>query len=91
MSYAVDIAAATRASKPDAPPAARDYIEWGAGPRASQYLVLGAKALALLDGRTTPETADVRARRGRGAAASHRHELPRDRRGAESARRAHDS
>ena len=33
---------------------------WGAGPRASQYLVLGAKALALMDGRATPEAEDVR-------------------------------
>ncbi len=61
MSYAVDIAAATRASRPDASPAAREFIEWGAGPRASQYLVLAAKTLALLDGRTTPETDDLRA------------------------------
>jgi MoxR-like ATPase len=36
-------------------------VEWGAGPRASQYLILGAKALALLDGKISPETADVRA------------------------------
>jgi MoxR-like ATPase len=35
-------------------------VEWGAGPRASQYLILGAKALALLDGRIAPESADVR-------------------------------
>ena len=39
---------------------ARDYVEWGAGPRASQYLILGAKALALLKGKISPETADVR-------------------------------
>ena len=37
-----------------------DYLEWGAGPRASQCLILGAKALALLDGRLAPEAADVR-------------------------------
>ena len=35
-------------------------MEWGAGPRASQYLILGAKALALLKGRVSPETQDVR-------------------------------
>ena len=35
-------------------------MEWGAGPRASQYLILGAKALALLKGKISPETADVR-------------------------------
>ena len=61
MNYAVDIAAATRSSRDGAPQAARDFIEWGAGPRASQFLVLGAKALALLDGRAAPETHDVRA------------------------------
>jgi len=61
LDYAVELAAATRPNRPGAPQVARDYIEWGAGPRASQYLILGAKALALLDGRVTPETADVRA------------------------------
>ena len=34
-------------------------VEWGAGPRASQYLILGAKARALLDNRTTPAIDDV--------------------------------
>lgn len=58
--YAVELASATRASAENPLPVARDYIEWGAGPRASQYLVLGAKALALMDGRATPEAADVR-------------------------------
>jgi MoxR-like ATPase len=61
LSYAVDIAASTRPALAGAPQAAREYVEWGAGPRASQYLVLGAKALALLDGRATPEASDVRA------------------------------
>ena len=60
LQYSVDIARATRPSPENALPAARDYIEWGAGPRASQYLVLGAKALALMDGRATPEARDVR-------------------------------
>lgn len=60
IDYAVSLAAATRPGKPDELPLARDYIEWGAGPRASQYLILGAKALALLRGRISPETADVR-------------------------------
>jgi MoxR-like ATPase len=61
IDYAVSLAAATRPGNPDAPQVARDYVEWGAGPRASQYLILGAKALALLDGRVSPETQDVRA------------------------------
>ncbi|MEA3431905.1 MAG: MoxR family ATPase, partial [candidate division WOR-3 bacterium] len=38
----------------------REWVTWGASPRASQYVVLGAKAKALLDGRTTPSMADVR-------------------------------
>ena len=60
IDYAVSLAAATRPGKPGELPLARDYVEWGAGPRASQYLILGAKALALLQGRISPETADVR-------------------------------
>jgi MoxR-like ATPase len=60
IDYAVSLAAATRPANPEAPQLARDFIEWGAGPRASQYLILGAKALALLQGRISPETKDVR-------------------------------
>jgi len=60
IDYAVRLASATRPAHTDAPKATKDYVEWGAGPRASQYLVLGAKAIALLAGRITPETADVR-------------------------------
>ena len=60
MQYAVALSTATRPHVPGASQAAKTYIEWGAGPRASQYLVLGAKALALLRGKATPETSDVR-------------------------------
>ena len=61
IDYAVRLAAATRPANPQAPQVTRDFVEWGAGPRASQYLVLGAKALALLDGQASrAETADVR-------------------------------
>jgi MoxR-like ATPase len=60
VDYAVSVAAATRPGHRDAPAVARDFVEWGAGPRASQYLILGAKALALLSGRISPETSDVR-------------------------------
>ncbi|MBE0540907.1 MAG: AAA family ATPase [Verrucomicrobia bacterium] len=59
IDYAVSLTAATRPGD-GALQVARDFVEWGAGPRASQYLILGAKALALLDGRISPETADVR-------------------------------
>jgi MoxR-like ATPase len=60
IDYAVSLAAATRPANSAAPQPARDFVEWGAGPRASQYLILGAKALALLNGKISPETADVR-------------------------------
>ncbi len=60
IDYAVSLAAATRPNSPHALQTARDYVEWGAGPRASQYMILGAKALALLKGRISPETEDVR-------------------------------
>jgi len=60
VDYAVSLAVATRPGSPEGLQVARDFVEWGAGPRASQYLILGAKALALLDGKITPETADVR-------------------------------
>jgi MoxR-like ATPase len=60
VGYAVRLARATR---PDAaaPEFVRDFVAWGAGPRASQYLVLGAKARAILRGRETPAVEDVRA------------------------------
>jgi len=59
IDYAVSLAAATRPAEGGLT-VARDFVEWGAGPRASQYLILGAKALALLQGRISPETSDVR-------------------------------
>ena len=59
--FAVRLAAATRPSNPQAPQVTKDFVEWGAGPRASQYLILGAKALALLEGKVAAETSDVRA------------------------------
>ncbi len=60
IDYAVRLASATRPGNHGAPQVTRDFVEWGAGPRASQYLILGAKALALLAGKVAPETADVR-------------------------------
>jgi MoxR-like ATPase len=60
LAYAIDLASATRPRESGACRTAADYIEWGAGPRASQYLILGAKAFALMDGRATPEATDVR-------------------------------
>ena len=61
INYAVDLAAATRPSEDNKNPVTQKYIEWGAGPRASQYLILAAKAVALFDGRVSPETRDVKA------------------------------
>jgi MoxR-like ATPase len=60
IDYAVELAMATRPKNTGAPACTRDYVEWGAGPRASQYLILGAKALALLKGKVAAETEDVR-------------------------------
>jgi MoxR-like ATPase len=60
IDYAVRLASATRPAHGSVPTVTKEFVEWGAGPRASQYLVLGAKAIALLAGRIAPETADVR-------------------------------
>jgi MoxR-like ATPase len=58
--YAVRLARASRPA-PESPAFIRDWVAWGAGPRASQYLILGAKARAILMGRETPAVADVQA------------------------------
>lgn len=60
INYAVALTTATRNLDDNSPIVSRKYLEWGAGPRASQYLVLGAKALALLLGKAAPEATDVR-------------------------------
>ena len=59
--YALELVRRTRASAADAPDFIRSYVQWGAGPRASQYLVLGAKARAVLQGRCHATCEDVRA------------------------------
>jgi MoxR-like ATPase len=61
IAYAVRLAGATRPSGETSPQFIRDWVSWGAGPRASQYLILGAKTRAMLDGRYTPAIDDVRA------------------------------
>src|SRR5436190_10235249 len=58
--YAMQLARLTRRQEPDAPEFVREYIQWGAGPRASQYLVLGAKARAVLLGRFFVTHDDIR-------------------------------
>jgi len=57
---AVSLARMTRPADPDAPAFIREFVDWGAGPRASQYLVLGAKARAALAGRPMADLDDVR-------------------------------
>jgi MoxR-like ATPase len=57
---AVSLARLTRPTDPDAPAFVKEYVEWGAGPRASQYLVLGAKARAAMAGRPMADLDDVR-------------------------------
>jgi MoxR-like ATPase len=64
MRHAVDLVRATRPKEPAAPDFVRQYVDWGAGPRASQFLVLGAKARAILDGRMAASVEDVRALAG---------------------------
>jgi MoxR-like ATPase len=58
---AVTLARMTRPMDADAPAVVRQFVEWGAGPRASQYLVLGAKARAALSGRPMADLEDVKA------------------------------
>ncbi len=60
VEYAVKIVASTRPNSELSPDFIQQSVDWGAGPRASQYLVLGAKAKALLDGRPSPNIEDIR-------------------------------
>jgi MoxR-like ATPase len=57
---AVTLARMTRPGDSDAPGFVKEYVDWGAGPRASQYLVLGAKARAAMAGRPMADLDDVR-------------------------------
>jgi MoxR-like ATPase len=59
--YVADLVRATRPKEGDVPKFIKEYISWGAGPRACQYLILGAKARAMLRGRTYVRTDDVKA------------------------------
>ena len=61
IEFAVDLVSKTRPQSDKAFAAVSGWIEWGAGPRESQYLVLGAKAKAVLDGRPAPEIDDIKA------------------------------
>jgi len=60
IQFAVQLVNRTRPGGQDTPPFIKNWIRWGAGPRASQYLILGAKTRAILKGRHTPDIEDVK-------------------------------
>jgi MoxR-like ATPase len=59
MKYGVEIVNKTRPESTSSPKFVKDYVRWGAGPRASQYLILASKALAAIEGRYTPSKDDI--------------------------------
>jgi MoxR-like ATPase len=59
LHYTLALVRQTRISEPGAPKFIKDWLAWGAGPRATQYLILGGKARALLKGRTHVQTEDI--------------------------------
>jgi MoxR-like ATPase len=59
VAHAVKLARSTRPDAAEANAMVKKYVSWGAGPRASQYLILGAKARAAMDGRSMPDMEDV--------------------------------
>jgi MoxR-like ATPase len=61
LEYAVKLVGKTRHESEFAPQLTKDFISWGAGPRASQYLIVGAKCHAALQGRFSPDIEDVKA------------------------------
>ncbi|MCC6701369.1 MAG: MoxR family ATPase [Fluviicola sp.] len=61
LEYAVKLVGKTRKDSDLAPQLTKDFISWGAGPRASQYLIVGAKCHAALNGRFSPDIDDVKA------------------------------
>ncbi|HPA45417.1 MAG TPA: MoxR family ATPase [bacterium] len=60
IDYCVRLARASRPGDPLSPKTVNEYLKWGAGPRAGQYMTLGAKAMALIKGRVTPSFDDVK-------------------------------
>ena len=75
--YALRLVRATRVHEGDVPAFVNDWVSWGAGPRGMQYLLLGGKARAMLDGRFFVTTDDIRAGRPPRAAAPRHHQLQR--------------
>jgi MoxR-like ATPase len=64
IDYAVSLTTRTRPKTKFAPAFINDWLRWGAGPRAAQYLILAAKTKAIIEGRHTPEIADVKSMAG---------------------------
>lgn len=60
LNYAVDLVSKTRLNHQSTPQIVKDSVRWGAGPRASQYLILASKVKSVLDGRFSPNIDDVR-------------------------------
>ncbi|MBK7866259.1 MAG: MoxR family ATPase [Ignavibacteriales bacterium] len=60
IEYATKVVHNTRPQNPDSPQFIKDWVRWGAGPRASQFLILAAKTRSVLDGRFTPNKDDVK-------------------------------
>lgn len=61
VNYAVELVNSTRPGMDSSPELVKQYLDWGAGPRASQYLILGAKAHAAVQGKFSPDIEDVKA------------------------------
>jgi MoxR-like ATPase len=61
LEYAVKLVGKTRANGDSSPQLTKDFITWGAGPRASQYLIIGAKCHAAINGKYSPDIEDVKA------------------------------
>lgn len=61
LEYAVKLVGKTRVNSDEAPKITKDFITWGAGPRASQYLIVGAKCHAAIRGKYSPDIEDVKA------------------------------
>ena len=76
IKYVARVVRATRPKDPTAPEFVRDLVDWGAGPRAGQFLINGGKALAAMDGRFSVVRGRRPPHRHPGPAAPHQHEFP---------------
>jgi MoxR-like ATPase len=60
IDYAARLVRSTRPKAPESPPFVKQLVDWGAGPRAGQYLIMGAKAIAAMDGRFSVAIDDIK-------------------------------